>query len=142
MALVVPPAEVRLPKLAGEIRYVARQPILDRHSRVKAYELLYRTGPDEAFCGDSGNATRTMLDNTVIYGLHRLTGGLPAFVNCTGESLTENLVHILPSSMTVLEILESLEPTPNLIDACRKHKAAGSGWRWTTSPGSRCSIPW
>ena len=125
MALVVPPAEVRLPKLAGEIRYVARQPILDRHSRVKAYELLYRTGPDEAFCGDSGNATRTMLDNTVIFGLDALTAGLPAFVNCTMESLVGHLVEVLPPSLTVLEILETLEPTPELIAACRELKAAG-----------------
>ncbi len=44
-----------------------------------------------------------MLDNTVMFGLERLTGGLPAFVNCTRESLTEDLVSVLPSSMTVLE---------------------------------------
>ena len=41
------------------------------------------------------------------------------------ESLTEDLVHVLPAGMTVLEILENLEPTPGLIDACRKLKAEG-----------------
>jgi len=54
-----------------------------------------------------------------------LTGGLPAFVNCTRESLTEDLVHILPPGMTVLEILENIEPTPDLIATCRKLKASG-----------------
>ena len=62
--------------------------------------------------GDGDLATRTMLDNTVLFGLEQLTGGLPAFVNCTTESLTEHLVDVLPPSMTVLEILETLEPTP------------------------------
>lgn len=145
MATLSIPVKNSAPELhegSGGLRYVARQPIMDLRGRVHGYELLFRAGPEAVFRGDGDLATRTMLDNTVVYGLDRLTGGLPAFVNCTGESLTENLVHILPSSMTVLEILESLEPTPNLIDACRKHKAAGSGWRWTTSPGSRCSIPW
>jgi EAL and modified HD-GYP domain-containing signal transduction protein len=114
-----------VPDLAGGLRYVARQPIMDLRSRVHGYELLFRAGPEAAFRGDGDLATRTMLDNTVIFGLETLTGGLPAFVNCTRESLTEDLVHILPPSMTVLEILENLEPTPSLIAACRKLKASG-----------------
>ncbi len=111
--------------LADGLRYVARQPIMDVRSRVHGYELLFRAGPEAVFCGDGELATRTMLDNTVIYGLERLTGGLPAFVNCTRESLTDQLVHVLPPSMTVLEMLESLEPSPSLIKACRKLKASG-----------------
>jgi EAL and modified HD-GYP domain-containing signal transduction protein len=98
---------------------------MDLRGRVHGYELLFRSGPEAVFRGDGDLATRTMLDNTVIYGLERLTGGLPAFVNCTSESLTEDLVHILPPSMTVLEILESLEPAARLIHACRKLKASG-----------------
>jgi c-di-GMP-related signal transduction protein len=41
------------------------------------------------------------------------------------ESLTEDLVHVLPTGMTVLEILENLEPTPRMMRACRRLKAAG-----------------
>jgi c-di-GMP-related signal transduction protein len=109
----------------GGLRYVARQPIMDRRSRVHGYELLFRAGPEAAFRGDGDLATRTMLDNTVMFGLDRLTGGLPAFVNCTREALTEDLVNVLPPSMTVLEILETLEPTPDLIAACGRLKSAG-----------------
>jgi c-di-GMP-related signal transduction protein len=116
---------VQLPELAEGLRYTARQPILDLHGRVHGYELLFRSGPEEAFRGDGDVATRTMLDNTVIFGLDKLTGGLPAFVNCTADALTGRLVHVLPSSMTVLEILENLEPTKTLIDACRALKASG-----------------
>jgi EAL and modified HD-GYP domain-containing signal transduction protein len=114
-----------LPDLADGLRYVARQPILDLHGRVHGYELLFRSGPEAVFRGDGDLATRTMLDNTVIFGLEKLTGGLPAFVNCTADALTGQLVHVLPPSMTVLEILETLEPTPTLIAACRKLKASG-----------------
>jgi EAL and modified HD-GYP domain-containing signal transduction protein len=128
MAAQVIPAkspEVALPELAGGLRYVARQPIMDLRGRVHGYELLFRAGPEAAFRGDGDNATRTMLDNTVIFGLEKLTAGLPAFVNCTRESLTGELVNVLPPSMTVLEILETLDPTPGLIAACRKAKALG-----------------
>ncbi len=116
---------VALPEPAEGLRYVARQPIMDLRGRVHGYELLFRAGPEAVFRGDGDLATRTMLDNTVIFGLERLTGGLPAFVNCTREALTENLVHVLPAGMTVLEILENLDPTPTLIAACRKLKASG-----------------
>ena len=107
------------------LRYVARQPILDLRGRVHAYELLFRSGPEQAFRGDGNLATRTMLDNTLIFGLERLTGGLTAFVNCTRESLTDNLVDVLPPSMFVLEILEDIDPTPEVVAACRRLKKAG-----------------
>jgi c-di-GMP phosphodiesterase len=110
---------------AGGLRYVARQPILDLRSRVHGYELLFRSGAEAFFHSDGDMATRTMIDNAVVFGLGKLTGGLPAFVNCTAESLTQELVHALPASTTVLEILETIEPTPSLITACRKLKAAG-----------------
>jgi EAL and modified HD-GYP domain-containing signal transduction protein len=124
-ALAADQAEALLPELADAMRFVARQPILDLRGRVHGYELLFRAGPEAVFRGDGDAATRTMLDNTVIFGLEKFTAGLPAFVNCTEESLTEELVRVLPASMTVLEILETLEPTPRLIDALVKLKAAG-----------------
>lgn len=110
---------------AACMRYVARQPILDRRGRLHGYELLFRNGVDAAYSGDGDLATRTMLDNSVMFGLEKLTGGVTAFVNCTHEALTESLVEVMPPSMTVLEILEDLEPTPELIEACRRLKVAG-----------------
>ncbi len=114
-----------MPDLAGGLCYLARQPIMDQRGRVHGYELLYRAGPEPSFRGDGDTATRTMLDNTILFGLEKLAGGMPAFVNCTQESLVENMVHVLPSSMTVLEILENIEPTPAVIESCRRLKAAG-----------------
>jgi EAL and modified HD-GYP domain-containing signal transduction protein len=111
---------------AGAFRYVARQPILDLRGRVHGYELLFRDGPQQLqFSGDGDLATRTILDNMVIFGLEKLTGGLPAFVNCTHEALTDKLVEVLSPSMFVLEILENIEPTPELIRACCRLKTAG-----------------
>ncbi|MFZ1086300.1 MAG: HDOD domain-containing protein [Terracidiphilus sp.] len=110
---------------SGGLRYVARQPILDLRGRVHGYELLFRAGPVTYFRGDGDLATRTMIDNAVIFGLERLTGGLPAFVNCTSEALTEGYVGILPPSMTVLEIETGMGLTPKLVAACRSLKISG-----------------
>ncbi|MGD0681423.1 MAG: HDOD domain-containing protein [Terracidiphilus sp.] len=110
---------------AGELRYVARQPILDVHGNAQGYELLFWNGRDPTTRGKSELATRTMLDNTVVFGLQELARGLPAFVNCTAESLTEEWVQVLPPHMTVLELPSGAEPTPSLLAACRKLKASG-----------------
>lgn len=118
-------AEAASIEVPAGFRYMARQPILDLNGRVYGYELLFRNGPELAFSGDGDFATRTMLDNTVAFGFEKLTGKLPAFVNCTLESLTKDLVHILPPSMSVLEILENIPPTPTLIETCRRLKVSG-----------------
>jgi len=110
---------------AGEVRYVARQPILDTHGRVHGYGLLFRDGTDSVFRGDGAVATRTILDNTVLFGLERYTNGLPAFINCSAETLTERLVQVLPASMTVLIIPASAQPTPRLVQACLELKSLG-----------------
>ncbi|MGB9408409.1 MAG: EAL domain-containing protein, partial [Terracidiphilus sp.] len=112
-------------KQAGELRYVARQPILDLHGKAQGYELLFWNGREPITRAKSDLATRTMLDNTVIFGLEELSRGLPAFVNCTADSLTGEWVEVLPPHMTVLELPSSAEPTPSLLAACRKLKASG-----------------
>jgi EAL and modified HD-GYP domain-containing signal transduction protein len=110
---------------ASELRYVARQPILDLHGEAQGYELLFWNGREPIINASSELATRTMLDNTVVFGLKELSRGLPAFVNCTADSLTEDWVGVLPPHMTVLELSSNAEPTPSLLAACRKLKASG-----------------
>jgi EAL and modified HD-GYP domain-containing signal transduction protein len=113
------------PGWSGEIRYVARQPIMNLRGHTHGYELLFRNGPEADPNPGADVAARTMLDNAVIFGLEGLTNGLPAFVNCTAESLTEDLVLVLAPQMTVLGIPGSLEMTPRLLECCRKLKSRG-----------------
>jgi EAL and modified HD-GYP domain-containing signal transduction protein len=121
---MAPSARIAAPE--ADLRYLARQPILDLRGRVIAYELLFRSGPENVFnCGDGDFATRTMLDNSILFGFEKLARGLPAFVNCTSDVITQEQVLVLPRSMTVLEILESVQPTPQLIRACMHLKSLG-----------------
>ena len=60
-----------------------------------------------------------------LFGLEKLTCGLPGFVKCTAEMLTGSLVEMLPPAMTVLEIVDAANGPPELLDACRNLKAAG-----------------
>jgi EAL and modified HD-GYP domain-containing signal transduction protein len=126
---------------ARELRYVARQPILDLHGDTQGYELLFWNGRDPSTSTKSDLATRTMLDNTVVFGLEELSRGLPAFVNCTAEALTEEWVEVLPPHVTVLELATNTEATPELLAACRKLKASGFRLALTGFNGSTESRP-
>jgi EAL and modified HD-GYP domain-containing signal transduction protein len=123
------------------MRYIARQPILDLHSRVHGYALLFDTGSDGVIAGSGRNAARTILDDVVLFGLERLTGGLPAFIQCTSEALTQQLVAVLQPATTVLNIQESVKLSPRLIEACRNLKAAGFRFALADSTGNSPSHP-
>jgi EAL and modified HD-GYP domain-containing signal transduction protein len=119
------PNQETLSDEAGMLRYMARQPILDRGGNVNAYELLFRSGLTNASPGDLETAIHTTVDSAVMFGLEYLTYGRSAFINCTSKDLTDELPRILPPEITVLELLETVEPTPELLQACRKLKAFG-----------------
>jgi EAL and modified HD-GYP domain-containing signal transduction protein len=113
------------PQLPAEMRYVARQPILDLQNRIHGYDLLFRHTPEAVFRQDSEMGIETMLDNEVLFGLERFTNGLPAFITCTAEALAEGWVLVLVPSLTVLGVSANFEPTPGLIDACETLRSRG-----------------
>ena len=107
------------------LRYVARQPIFDREQKVFGYELLFRDGLENAFSGDTDEASRATLDRSLLMGLDVLCDGRRAFVNCTRDTLIKGLVTLLPSCSTVVEILENVPADPDVLAACRNLKEAG-----------------
>jgi len=111
-------------KPAEPRRFVARQTIFDRHRDVYGYELLFRSGRDNCFRGDTDDATRKMIADGALYGFQELTNGAPSFVNCTRESLVNGLVTLLPTS-TILEILETVVADEEIVNACTHYKSLG-----------------
>lgn len=107
------------------LRYVARQPIFDRQERVFGYELLFRDGLENAFHGDADEASLATIDRSLLMGLDVLCDGRHAFVNCTHATLLKGLVTLLPSSTTVVEILESVPANAEVLEVCRSLKQAG-----------------
>ncbi len=107
--------------------FVARQPILDAQQSLVAYELLFRGSQDNKFTHDDGDAASTqMLYNTVnVHGLNRLTRGRPAYVNMTRQLLLDETYRILPPELTVIELLETVAPEPDVVAACRRLKEQG-----------------
>jgi c-di-GMP-related signal transduction protein len=106
--------------------FVARQPIFNQRERVFAYELLYRSGPENVFHSDDGDrASASIVDKVLTYGSDLLTGGHRTFINCTGDFLRKEYATLLPRKDTILEILETVEPDRETIGACQNLREAG-----------------
>ena len=107
--------------------YVARQPIFNRKTRIFGYELLFRDGTAKYVPGIDGDlATSTVLSNTFfVIGVDTMLGGNKSFINFTQNLLTRKIPLLLPKQTTVVEILENIRPTPELIEACQEMSRQG-----------------
>jgi EAL and modified HD-GYP domain-containing signal transduction protein len=122
-------SEQAQPGSTARLHAAVRQPILDLHGRVHAYELVFRQEIErDGNCELPGS---TMTETAAFFGLQRpselkkLTGRLTAFVSCPTEALSDQLAETLPSTLTVLKVSERLEISPDLIAACCRLKNLG-----------------
>ena len=107
--------------------FVARQPIFDQQQKVYAYELLFRSSLANVFThADPDQASSTVMSNSFfMMGIDTVTGGKKAFLNLTHDLLVQEYVTLLPKEVAVVEILETVDPTPAVVESCKKLKAAG-----------------
>jgi EAL and modified HD-GYP domain-containing signal transduction protein len=107
--------------------FVARQPILDRKKSLFAYELLFRDGLDNYMPSIDGDiATSKLLSSSFLtIGIDKITFGKRAFINFTQTLLETNIPLMFPRETTVVEILEDVNPTLRVTEACRKLSALG-----------------
>ena len=109
-------------------QFLARQPIFDRHQRVVAYEILFRSGVENAFTGsdDPDAATNTVITNTLLlFGIKDLTYGKKAFINFTRNLLLSDLVNVVPKDVVCVEVLEDVVPDSEIIRSCLTLKKRG-----------------
>jgi len=108
-------------------QYIARQPIFNIHRKVYAYELLYRGADNYTLDKVSGNRATTSLLTSAF--LTREIGDIsshkPCFINFTQELLEKRLPESFAKENTVVEVLENVEPTPRVIQACQRLREKG-----------------
>jgi EAL and modified HD-GYP domain-containing signal transduction protein len=109
----------------GSQQFVARQPIFDRSRKAIGYVLLFRSGVEEYFRGESEQASRSTLDTSLVLGLDTLCDERLAFSNCIKAILVKELITLLTPSQVMIEIVKTVEPDEELIGAIRKLKASG-----------------
>ncbi len=99
--------------------FVARQPILGPTFKTIGYEVLYRNCEiGQAIFTDENVATATVLLNTYLdIGLEHVVGSHLAFLNIPKPFLVEHFCEALPKNQVVLEILENVEPVPQVLES-------------------------
>ena len=107
---------------------VARQPIFDDRQRLVGFELLHRHNEDATTA--RGASPTVMASSTVVQavlgiGLERLTEGERVWINLSRELIIEHSWELLDPKMVVLEILESVDPDAEVLDACAAAKQMG-----------------
>lgn len=96
--------------------FLARQPVLDRRQRLVAYELLFRS-TDAAAANVTNDifATASVIAHASELGLHSVLGQYFGFINVDASVLLSDFIRFLPKDKVVLEVLETVEVTPELL---------------------------
>ena len=114
--------------MAIEEIFIGRQPILDRSHQLFAYELLFRSGSKHncADIQDNLGATAHVINHAFAeLGIEQALGPYKGFINCDASLLLSDMLEILPSDKIVLEVLESVDVTPQIVERCADLKARG-----------------
>ncbi len=111
--------------------FVARQAIFDRAKNVFGYELLFRSCLTNSFdvpgySSDESLATSQVISNSLLsIGLEKLLSGRRAFINFGRHLLVQELAPVLPKELMVVEVLETVDADPAVLEACRELKRKG-----------------
>lgn len=107
--------------------HVARQPILDARQQVFGYELLYRAAALDDSCVDTGASlsAKVISDALLGIGFDTLTDGRRAFINLDIHTLLADASGLLDPEQVVLEILEHVAVTPEVVEMCRSLRDRG-----------------
>ena len=110
--------------------FLGRQPILDRSQQLFAYELLFRSGSAEkgnfASFIDGNQATATVITNAFTeFSMADALGAYQGFIKVDQGLLFSDLITALPPHSVVLEILETVPPTEEMLARCAALRHAG-----------------
>jgi len=95
--------------------------------RAHAYELLFRSGIENqanVICEDAATS-RVLVNALSEIGLDKLVGSHQAFINVTNRHLLESDLATMLPKQCVLEILETVEPSPEIIASVQRLSEAG-----------------
>lgn len=108
--------------------YFAKQPILDLDGETFGYELLYRnTSAKSSYDGIDGDKSTAGIINSVFFGenYNEILHNKKAFLNFTENLILEKAALLLPHDQVVIEVLETVIASEEILDCCRELKESG-----------------
>lgn len=109
--------------------FLARQPILDRSQALVAYELLFRNaavGPARVTTDLS--ATASVIAHASQLGMEKVIGDSVGYLNVDAAVLMSDIFKFLPREKVVLEIVETMRVTPEIL--ARVEQLVADGFRF------------
>jgi EAL and modified HD-GYP domain-containing signal transduction protein len=96
--------------------YLTRQPIVDRHHHIFAYELLFRDSDDHADrkTGLDHSSRINVIGNTLNLGEDWLLKDKLIFIEADEALLMSDFSALLPADKVVFKLLKTIQPTPAL----------------------------
>ncbi|WP_050462179.1 EAL and HDOD domain-containing protein [Herbaspirillum autotrophicum] len=119
-------SDLAIPEQHAHDFFLARQPILNRDQELIGYELLFRSaavGP--ANVSDDVSATAAVIAHASELGLNNVIGNFLGFINVDATVLMSDFIHFLPADKVILEILETVRVTPELVKRVTELVKAG-----------------
>lgn len=106
--------------------FVARQPIFTAQMKIWGYELLFRHGETQgAVFTDGDQATTQVIADGFALGTRGISGKIKALINFPRNVLVGAAPYVLPADRSVVEILETVLPEDEVMEACRELKKQG-----------------
>ena len=107
--------------------FLGRQPIFDKKEKTYGYELLFRSGRSNAYDGkDAVSSTSYVLSAAfTTFDIEKVVHGKRAFINFPTPLLINGTPELFPKEILVIEVLEDVEPTQELIEALKEFKKKG-----------------
>lgn len=107
--------------------YIARQAILNKKKELYAYELLFRDGENNCFPDISPDeaTSKILTDSHLDLGLEDISAGKPVFINFHQDTLLHRFPTSLDPKKVVIEVVETVKPTSELVQACKTIKDLG-----------------
>lgn len=111
---------------AYQTLFVARQPILRSDETVWGYELLFRSDNQNiAEIVDDSEATSSVIADGMTLAMESMPGKKRVLINFPEQMLLDDMAFALPKGHCVIEILEDVRPTPQVLQAVQRLKEAG-----------------
>ncbi len=107
--------------------FLARQPIFTKNEKTYGYELLFRSGTKNIYTGEDA-VTSTLHVLTAAFtsfDIKEVVNYKKAFINFPEKLLIDATPKLFPKDILVIEVLEDVEPTNEVIESLKELKNEG-----------------
>lgn len=106
--------------------YLGRQPIVDSHSTICAYEILYRDKDKQSHLEDDRYASASVINNILnVFGTRTLLGDYKAFIKIDEKFLMHDIIFTVPKEFFIFSLFGRVNMDEKIIERIQQLHAKG-----------------